>query len=441
MVDEDSQSKRTHLHRLWLCFSALVMLVVLFLALVIKPAMPDRVVLLTGPEASVYHEFGVRLAQDLSARGINVDVVVTGGSLDNLQRLRDGDANAVALAPSVADWQGKFGDSPPFVALGSVGIEPLWLFYRSDLEIGRVTDLAGRTLATEGTDTTSYQVANLLTDQVGLADRLDIVPLTDQVAEHSIQGFDSGTIDALFLSGQADSNVVQSLLKSDRASLLSLDRGMAFAKRVSGATVIVAPEGVFDLARNVPPQDTQLLAAATCLVAHDDVQPALVPMLLSGVENTRQQNSSFISANEFPSSEHVTLPLAASAQRYFRQGEVGLSKYLPYRVVRFLNHVGFFVLPLLTVAIILLKAVPTGLRIFGAIRIKRSLRRLESVEKAFAAGVDAPTLLADLDRIDRSTATMFVPRSIVHDYIDFRQFLHDMRDRIETRDRTAQSVD
>ena len=94
-------------------------------------------------------------------------------------------------------------------------------------------------------------------------------------------------------------------------------------------TVVVAPEGVFELARNVPPQDTQLLAATTCLVAHEAVQPALVPMLLSGVENTRQQSSSFISANEFPSSEHVTLPLAPVHNAIFVRARSGYPNIFP----------------------------------------------------------------------------------------------------------------
>jgi TRAP-type uncharacterized transport system substrate-binding protein len=441
MMDADFRSKRTRLRRVWLAFACASILVVLFLTLVvIKPAMPDRVVLLTGPETSAYHEFGVRLAKDLQTRGLHAEVVVTGGSFDNLRRLTEGE-NVVALAPSVVDWQGKFGDSPPLVALGSVAIEPLWLFYRSDLEIDRISDLAGKTVATEGEYTTSYQVANLLIDQTGLADRLDLVPLTNQTATRSLRGFTSGAIDAVFLSGQPNSTVVQSLLKFDRASLLSFDRGKACAMRVSGATVIVAPEGVFDLARDSPPQDTQLLASATCLVSHEDIHPAVVPMLLAGVENVRQESSSFISSDRFPSSNHVTLPLAPAAQRYFRQGEVGLSKFFPYQAVRFLNHLGFFVVPLLTVAVVLLKAVPTGLRILGGLRIKRWLKRLEAVEKAWAAGVDSQTLLADLDRIDRGTATMFVPRSIVHDYIDFRQFLHDMRERVRVQDPAGRSLD
>ena len=63
--------------------------------------------------------------------------------------------------------------------------------------------------------------------------------------------------------------------------------------------------------------------------------------------------------------------------------------------------------------------------------IKGLLKKLEVVEKGNAAGEDRATLLEQLDLIDRTSAKMFVPRSIVHDYIDVRQFLHDMRERVE----------
>lgn len=168
MVEQDSESEGTRLQRIWQAFSVAVILIVLFFALVIiKPALPDRVVLLTGPEGSAYHEFGVRLAGDLNSRGIDTEVIMTGGALDNLQRLGDED-NVVALAPSIVDWQGKFGDSSELVALGSVGLEPFWLFCRSELEVVQVADLAGRKLATEGAGTTSHQFANLLIDQLAL---------------------------------------------------------------------------------------------------------------------------------------------------------------------------------------------------------------------------------------------------------------------------------
>ena len=106
---------------------------------------------------------------------------------------------------------------------------------------------------------------------------------------------------------------------------------------------------------------------------------------------------------------------------------------MPYQIVRILNHLGFFVLPILTVAVVLLKGVPVVLKIIGSMQMKAWFRRLESVEKRHAAGGDPRQLLEELDSVDRDSAKAFVPRSIVSEYIDFRQFLHDMRDRVESK--------
>lgn len=125
------------------------------------------------------------------------------------------------------------------------------------------------------------------------------------------------------------------------------------------------------------------------------------------------------------------MPLSRAATRFYDHGETGLARHLPYQVTRWLNHLGLVVLPLLTVVFLLLKTVPTALRLWGQLRLVGFLKQLEAVEKAHAAGGDRSVLLADLDRIDQKSAGLFVPRSTVHDYIDFRQFLHDLRERVE----------
>jgi hypothetical protein len=409
-----------------------VVAIALFVTLVIvKPATPDRIVLLTGPEGSAYHDLGKRYALDLRRRGLEAEVIVTEGALDNLRRLTTV-GNVVAFAPSTVDVRsdGRI-DTSHLVTLGSVGFEPLWLFYRSGLDIARIPDLAGKNVMTGGRGTVGDYVARTLIENNGLTGAVELRPFAGQTAKALADGFAAGTVDAAFVTGAPGSPVVGALLDVDGASFLSFDRAEAYAALIPGVTTLVAPEGVFDLARNVPPQDALLLTSTTCLVAHEGLHPAVVPMLLVAAENTRPRVTTFSATSSFPSTEHVTLPLDSAAQRYFSQGDTGLSKFLPYKVTRFLNHLGFLVLPLLSVAIVLLKVVPTGLRITGGLRLKRLLKDLESVEKGHAAGADRVQLLADLDRIDRASAGMFVPRSIVHDYIDFRQFLHDMRERVE----------
>ena len=364
-------------------------------------------------------------------------MIVTKGTLDNVRRLAEG-GNAVAFAPSTVDWSSGAGvDAPHLVALGSVGFEPLWLFYRSDLEIARIPDLSGRKVVTEGTGTTSDYAGRMLIEKNGLAGEVELQPLAGQTAKALVQGFAARTIDAGFVTGDVNSPVVASMLNADGAKFLSFDRAEAYAGLIPGVTALLAPEGVFDLVRNVPPQDAQLLAATTCLIAHESLNPAVVPMLLVAAENVRQKRTTFSTTVTFPNTEHVTLPVHSAARRYFNQGEIGLSKFLPYKVTRFLNHLGFFVLPVLAVAVMVLKFVPVGLRIWGGFRLKGLFKQLEAVEKGQAAGDDLSKLVADLDRIDRASAAMFVPRSTVHDYIDFRQFLHDMRERVEKQDGTG----
>ena len=76
------------------------------------------------------------------------------------------------------------------------------------------------------------------------------------------------------------------------------------------------------------------------------------------------------------------------------------------------------------------KLVTTGVRAWSGFKLKRMFKTLEAVEKGHAAGRDCAKLLGDLDVLDRDSAAMFVPMSTVQDYVDFRQFLHDMRERV-----------
>ncbi len=401
---------------------------------IIRPAMPDKIILLTGPEGSTYYELGTRYASILRDRGLETDVVATGGGLDNLQRLAVGDHNAVAFAPSnIENAHGVTVDSSHLRALGSVGFEPLWLFYRSDLEIQDVGDLAGLRVATGGPGTVTDVVARALFDLNGISEAVTVVFSEGQAPDSEADALLRGTTDAVFALGDPRSPAVRRMLTSRGVAFLSFERAAAYAANVSGITTLTAPEGVFDLTRNNPPEDASLLAAATTLVASEGLNPAVVRMVLSAASQVPETRSAFSTEIRFPNKDFVTLPLKPAAKKYFDKGEAGLSSRLPYRVARTLNHLGFVVLPLLALTIVLIKVVPISLSIWMKVKLTGFLKRLLVVEKTDAAGGDRSKLLAELDAIDRASAKLYVPRSKIPDYLDFRQFLHDMRDRVSSR--------
>ena len=96
----------------------------------LDPNPPKRVVLATGPAQSAYDEFGKRYADALRRYGITVELLPTEGSSDNLELLRTGRADLGFVQGGSADI--GYDDEESIVSLGSLFVEPLWLFYREE---------------------------------------------------------------------------------------------------------------------------------------------------------------------------------------------------------------------------------------------------------------------------------------------------------------------
>jgi len=432
MPKDSSITKEDNLWRWSRTATFAVIAIVLLVSLVIlKPEAPNKITLLTGPEGSGYHELGKRYAVYLRNLGLETEVQITDGGFYNVKWLAAGADDTVAFAPSnIEHVVGDSVDTSHLVSLGSVAYEPLWLFYRAELPVRRITDLAGLRVATGAKGTVVNHIARYLFELNGISDRVEIQPLEGQTPRTIAQGLIGGQIDAVFVVGGPTSPAIKDLLADEDVGVLSFERADAYQALDPGITKLVAPEGIFDFADNLPPEDLVLLSATTNLVTLDSLYPGAVLLLLQAAADVHDRQRIVIADQTFPSAQNVSLPLKRAAGRYYEQGAMGLSKFLPYKVTRWLNHLGFVVLPLLALAMLLVKIVPLFLKIWISIKLTGFFKRLEKVEKAHAAGGDRSQFVAELDALDRDSATIFVPRSSLQSYIDFRQFLHDMRERV-----------
>ena len=69
----------------------------------IKPAPPDRVVMATGNPQGAYHAFATAYAEHLAAEGIELQLVNTAGSVENLQLLDAGGADIGFVQSGLAE--------------------------------------------------------------------------------------------------------------------------------------------------------------------------------------------------------------------------------------------------------------------------------------------------------------------------------------------------
>jgi len=103
---------------------------------------PHRIVMATGPEGGTYYEIGKRYRALLAREGVDVQLVTTPGSVENLSLLLDPQANV-----SVAVIQGGLAAGDNVSALESLGTlfyEPLWWFRRHELQDAGLAGLRGR---------------------------------------------------------------------------------------------------------------------------------------------------------------------------------------------------------------------------------------------------------------------------------------------------------
>ena len=111
----------------------------------IRPAPPDTVVILSGAEDSSFHNTAKRYAKIISTHGVQVKVVVTDGSAENLQRLLD--RKQVADVGLVQTGLTEAEVSQGLNSLGTMYVQPFLVFYRDRKTLDRLTQLRGKRIA------------------------------------------------------------------------------------------------------------------------------------------------------------------------------------------------------------------------------------------------------------------------------------------------------
>jgi TRAP-type uncharacterized transport system substrate-binding protein len=210
--------------------AGLLLVVVLLGLRLVKEAVPSELVLFTGVEASIEHEYGQRYAEFLSSRGVRTTVVATAGAPDNVQRLEQEDRPAAAFVTSgVGNLAPDGKQPPPLVALASLYIEPAWLFVREGFTVdGLPRNREGKTaIGFLGADAA---LAELVMGASGIPGEIAMVEIADVPEGGLGQTLDRQGLAAVFALGAIDSAMIQSLFSTRGFSPISFERAAAYTR-------------------------------------------------------------------------------------------------------------------------------------------------------------------------------------------------------------------
>jgi len=420
----------------WLWIAILAFIVSLVIALrLIGPAVPNEIRMLAGPEGTTFYDDGLRYKEILSRHGVTVHVEETSGSVENLADLKDAEVPTAAFVWGVWDAADIKKPAPKGVeSLGTMYLQPLWVFVSRDADLNRVKDLRGSRIeaGVEGSD--SRLLALILLQEEDIGDDVEIARDDAMTPGQALVAVQKHQVAAMIAVGEPDSLLIDSLLRSPELQPISIRRAEAFAIQHRFLQPVRYPEGAHDLQANIPGRDLRLLAARAQLVVSDLFPPALADLLLQAAKEIHGGATPFSARGEFPNPETAALPLSRAADNFYTDGPSKLQKFLPFRLAAWINRFFMAAAAIGSLAVALFKLLPALVGFSCKRSIRRSYRELESIERLAAAGTDRKKMLDDLAKLDQSTAAIGVPlRSLKTAWFELRQYIHDMRDRLEER--------
>ena len=379
----------------------------------IDPAPPQHVVFSVGREDGEYQDDATRYQIILARDDVALETRQSSGTLENLLRLND-DSSDVDIA-FILDGLQKHPLTNLY-SLGSVGYQPIWVFYRDKGNLSRLSEFEGKKIAI-GEDGSGTQVLSLqLLDASGINKKnTKLIPSGNSDA---IKAFENRQIDAVFLIGQPDSKTIEKLLSTKGVRVLDFDQAAAYTRQFPFLHELVLPHGTIDLQHNIPSADLNLLATTTTLVGRDSLHPAVVSLLMKAMYEVHEGPGLLHIKHTFPQDNDYDFELSPVAQHYYKSGPPFLQRYLPYWMATLFDRAFIVVLPLFALLIPLSKTVPQIYRWRIKRRINRWYRELILLETQLRSGNDYDEYLRKLEWIDDEASHVAIPLAFSdHSYV------------------------
>ncbi len=413
----------------------------------LDPNPPKRVTLATGPAQSAYEEFGKRYQALLAKDGITVTLLPSEGSAQNLQWLREGKVELGFVQGGTSELLAQ--DENQLESLGSLFVEPVWLFYRQDA-VAKVAD-AGATVRSAGPPQAStappggsaaHAVASVgasldalpqlqglrvnvgtqgsgipsLMNKLLASNKVDMGSLTLSELEQTpaTVAFLEGRLDAIVFASAPESLMVQMLLQTPGIALMDFPQSEAYSRRFAFLSPVVLPRGVVDLAANIPPQDVRLVAPTTALIDRQGTHPALLQLFVQAGRQIHGGAGWFRRARDYPNLANNELPIAAEAERSIKNDKPFLQRYLPFWVANLVERMWLVMGLIIAIMLPLSRVIPPLYAFRVRSRIFRWYGQLRDIESRIdnqgdAAGARA--LRDEIDTLEQRAEKISVPLS------------------------------
>lgn len=401
----------------------------------VSPPPPMSARMATGSDSGAYHQFAERLRDQLAKQHFTLNLVPSTGSNANLEMLLADDPKIeIALVQSGTELNLDALQKSRLESLGSMYQEPVWLFYRGDVELDRIADLTEQRVAYGGSGSSTQAVTEAIFRVNGIAREQYPQSWQELGGGKAADALQAGELDAAFFIGPAENTLVRRLASDPQLELFDFRRAKAYEARLPFLNHIDISEGLIDLANNAPSRDTTVLSPVATLVINDEFNPALVPLFMEAAREVLKDGNLLDTPGEYPKADSKTFALSKDAERYYTSGLPILQRYVPFRIASLADRYIVLLIPLVIMLFPVFKAIGPVYRWRVRARIYRWYKYLREVDHQLDSGTLPEDLDADIKRLEEmemELSKVNVPLSYSHELYELHMHVRYVIERLQ----------
>jgi len=399
---------------------------------VLIPPPPKAIEMAAGFPTGLYYHFGERLKAELAEDGIKLDVMETGGTIDNLRLLSDPKSGVdfAIVQGGVAD----VGQYPELISIAGMFYEPVWVWYRegafkSEGGLRVLTQLKGKRVSIGNDGSGTLALSDALLKITGVP--LSAIHIEKFKPDEAIQKLNEGELDVVFIVAAAEAPVLKSFYAIPNIRLMNFEQADAYTRNLPYLSKVAVPRGLLSIEHDLPRQDIQVIAPTATLVAQENVSPALVSLLLGASYDILKSYSRLQKAGEFPSGAGLDFPLHVDAEIYLKDGPSFLHRHLPFWTAVWVGRFIKIVIPLLVIFIPLFTYIPAAKNFFLKLKLAQVYEELKALEKNALNPELREKNLKDLETIERRVGSMKVSMMDAKEWYDLKGHIGEVRERLK----------
>ncbi len=310
-----------------------------------------RVTMAAGGEGSAYHEIALRYRNLLAVDGITLDLLDTAGSVENIARLAEGEADVALLQGGI-----PAPEDAPVSALATIFLEPLLVFHRAGMrDANDPTRWSGQRVAAGGEGSGTRFAVETILETLDVAGDNTLLPLGGAGAAAALL---AGEIDVAVFVAPVGATYLEPLYAAPEIDLASIRDVEAIRRRLPFVMAADLPPASLNYAAVKPATRIDLAAMVAQLVARDDLHPALVDRFIKAARRIHGGRDLLADEGQFPSIEASTLQMNKQAQTILTAPPSRLDRFIPWWMAAQITKMALLLVPLVLVLLPMLRVLP-----------------------------------------------------------------------------------